>query len=97
MLFKSISSSASSVKVFETAFKAGRILYLGFAICYVCYGFRSTMLKMIRGTTIVSSYEADKSKYRYPSVTICSEFKNGGKDVVSLLWLKKWKSLGRKI
>ena len=74
-----------------------RFLYIGVAICFVCFGYYETMLIAKQGNRHVKEEVTVLSKYRYPSITFCYVFKHGGKDVWSLYFrhfIEKWKQSG---
>ena len=88
--------------------KCIRLTYIGGAICFVCYGYYTTILLAKEGTLLVKDEVKILPKYRYPSVTFCYVFKDqicntcpnpkGEKHVWFLYYqsnMEKWKHSGK--
>ena len=65
------------------------------SMIYVIYSFIQTFQKVHEGRIIVSLTENDLREYLFPSVTICSKYKDGYADILPILWLRNWNDTGR--
>ena len=72
-----------------------RYLYITFAVVYVLYSMFKTFHKIHERRSIVSITEVDLPTYLYPSITMCSKFNDGNKDILPSLWIEKWKDSGK--
>ena len=80
-----------------------RSFYIGGAICFVGFGYYTTILKAKAGYRNVEEEVNVLPKYRYPSLTFCYVFKdsgkhNSGKYVWTLFYrhlIQKWKQSGK--
>ena len=79
-------------------YKYIRLFYLGGALCFVCFGFYNSMVKMKENRLSLKEEKIALPKYRYPSITFCYVFKNHNKDVMEMYYqhlLKAWKKSGK--
>ena len=53
-----------------------------------------TVGKALEGQVVVSIMERDLHEYLFPSITICSKYKDGNSDVLPILWLQSWNDSG---
>ena len=74
-----------------------RYVYITAALTYVGLNFVKTYEKIQQGRTMVSIAENDLPKYLFPSVTICTKFKDGNRNILPLLWIDNWKDSGENI
>ena len=97
----------STIGAANILLKCIRLTYIGGAMCFVGYGYYTTILLAKEGTLLVKDEVKVLPKYRYPSVTFCYVFKGhisntypnrkGDKHVWSLYYhhnLEKWKRSG---
>ena len=52
-----------------------------FGIVMVCFGFYKTMIRASQRSILIREEVIIEEKYTYPSVTFCSKYKYGGKNV----------------
>ena len=64
------------------------------ALVYVGLNLVKTIEKALEGHVVVSIMEKDLPEYLFPSVTICSKYKDGNSDILPILWLHAWKDTG---
>ena len=97
----------SFVEAARFFFKLIRIIYIGGAIYFVCYGCYTTLLLVTEGNLIVKDEVKVLQKHKYPSVTFCYVFKEvkcktcqnhrGVKHVWNMYYrhyIEKWKQSG---
>ena len=87
----------SSRKILKFILKFVRFLYFGGAIYFVCFGYYETMLKAKEENRHVKEEVKVFSKHRYPSLTFCYVYKDGGKYVWKLYLrhlIENWKHSG---
>ena len=64
------------------------------ALVYVGLNLVKTVRKALEGQVVVSLMERDLHEYLYPSITICSKYKDGNSDILPILWLQSWNNSG---
>ena len=64
------------------------------ALVYVGLNLVRTLEKALEGQVVVSLMEKDLPEYLFPSITICSKYKDGNSDVLPILWLYAWNNSG---
>ena len=64
------------------------------ALVYVGLNLVRTLEKALEGKVVVSLVEKDLPEYLFPSITICSKYKDGNSDVLPILWLHAWNNSG---
>ena len=64
------------------------------ALVYVGINLVRTLEKALEGQVIVSLMEKDLPEYLFPSITICSKYKDENSDVLPILWLYAWNNSG---
>ena len=67
----------SSENLLKLCIKSIRIVYIGIAIYYVCYGYYTTILMAKEANLMVKDEVSVLEKYRYPSLTFCYLYKHG--------------------
>ena len=60
------------------------------ALVYVGLNLVRTVRKALEGQVVVSLMEKDLHEYLFPSITICSKYKDGNSDILPILWLQSW-------
>ena len=102
--------TCSTIEAANILLKCIRLTYIGGAMCFVGYGYYTTILLAKEGTLLVKDEVKVMQKYRYPSVTFCYVFngqmcnnctnKKGTKHVWYLYYLHnmaKWKRSGKQV
>ena len=64
------------------------------ALVYVGINLVRTVGKALEGQVVVSIMERDLHEYLFPSITICSKYKDGNSDILPILWLQSWNDSG---
>ena len=64
------------------------------ALVYVGLNLVRTLEKALEGQVVVSLMEKDLPEYLFPSITICSKYKDGNSDVLPILWIYAWNNSG---
>ena len=67
----------SSENLLKLCIKLIRVVYIGVAIYYVCYGYYTTILMAKEANLMVKDEVSVLKKYRYPSLTFCYLYKHG--------------------
>ena len=70
-------TTQSSENLLNLSFKLIRVVYIGIAIYYVCYGYYTTILMAKEANLMVKDEVSVLKKYRYPSLTFCYLYKHG--------------------
>ena len=65
------------------------------ALIYVGLNLVRTVRKALEGQVVVSIMEQDLHEYLFPSITICSKYKDGNSDILPILWLQSWNDSGK--
>ena len=95
MHFKRIClASCSKTNFLNGILKKIRIIYIAFAISFVCYGYYTTLMMAKEGYRYVQDEVSVKHKHRYPSITFCYVFNHNQKHVWTLYYLhlfEQWK------
>ena len=65
------------------------------ALVYVGLNLVRTVRKALEGQVVVSLMERDLHEYLFPSITICSKYKDGNSDILPILWLQSWNNSGK--
>ena len=88
------------IKVFRLIGKVVKIVYLIFAVCFLCHGFYKTVNKLIDGNVLLKEEIEVLQKVKYPSITFCYKYKHGSKDAIHTYnwhFFDKWKKSGKKM
>ena len=72
----------SKIDGLKLVLKSIRLIYIGGAICFLCFGYYTTILLGKEGHLNTKEEVKDLQKYRYPSITFCYVFKNSVKTTV---------------
>ena len=70
-------ATVSSEKLCKICAKFIRLVYIGVATYYVCYGYYTTILMAREANLMVKEEVTVLKKYRYPSLTFCYIYKHG--------------------
>ena len=95
-------STTSRISVLKFVLKFVRLLYIGGAMYFLCFGYYTTIMMAKERYRNVKEEVEVLPKYRYPSLTFCYGFKDSGnhysgKYVWKLYYrnlMKKWKQSG---
>ena len=77
--------------------KVVRVIYIGFAIFFVCFGYYKTLMMAKEGHRNVQDEVKVLHKHRFPSITFCYVFNDNKKYVWELYYLhlyQNWKKSG---